>query len=137
MKITFVTGAANGLGKEFAVLYGKDGNNLLLVDIDKEALSSVKNELSLLYPDIFIDTFVADLAKEEELKKVFAYTLEKGYFVNNVVNAAGFGDRCEGATAVEPKSSIPAALQPAFRRTKADGADRQSLGSDTGSLSVR
>ena len=43
MKITFITGAANGLGKEFAVLYGKDGNNLLLVDIDKEALSSVKN----------------------------------------------------------------------------------------------
>lgn len=95
MKITFITGAANGLGKEFAVLYGKDGNNLLLVDIDKEALSSVKNELSMLYPNIFIDTFIADLAKEEELKKVYAYTLEKGYFVNNVVNAAGFGDRCD------------------------------------------
>lgn len=95
MKITFITGAANGLGKEFAVLYGKDGNNLLLVDIDKEALSSVKNELSMLYPNILIDTFVVDLAKEEELKKVYAYTLEKGYFVNNVVNAAGFGDRCD------------------------------------------
>ena len=49
----------------------------------------------MLYPNILIDTFVADLAKEEELKKVYAYTLEKGYFVNNVVNAAGFGDRCD------------------------------------------
>lgn len=95
MKITFITGAANGLGKEFAVLYGKDHNNLLLVDIDEVALASVKEELGNMYPDIYIDTIVADLAKEEELKRVYAYTVEKGYFVNNLVNAAGFGDRCD------------------------------------------
>ena len=95
MKITFITGAANGLGKEFAVLYGKDHNNLLLVDIDEVALASVKEELGNMYPDIYIDTIVADLAKEEELKRVYAYTIEKGYFVNNLVNAAGFGDRCD------------------------------------------
>ncbi len=95
MKMTFITGAANGLGKEFAVLYGRDGNNLLLVDIDKAALETVKKELCVKYPNIIIDTCVADLAKEDELKRVFAYTVEKGYFVNNVVNAAGFGDRCD------------------------------------------
>lgn len=95
MKITFITGAANGLGKEFSVLYGKDGNNLLLVDIDEVALNDVKKELSSIYPNILIDTFVADLSKEEELKKVFEYTINEGYFVNNVVNAAGFGDRCD------------------------------------------
>ena len=95
MKITFITGAANGLGKEFAVLYGKDHNNLLLVDIDEVALASVKDELGQLYLDIYIDTIVADLAKEEELKRVYAYTVEKGYFINNLVNAAGFGDRCD------------------------------------------
>ena len=95
MKISFITGAANGLGKEFAVLYGKDHNNLLLVDIDEVALASVKDELGNMYPDIYIDTIVTDLAKEEELKRVYAYTIEKGYFVNNLVNAAGFGDRCD------------------------------------------
>ena len=95
MKVTFITGAANGLGKEFAVLYGRDRNNLLLVDIDEVALNVVKEELSKMYPNIFIDTCIADLAKEEELKKVYNYTIEKGYFVNNVINAAGFGDRCD------------------------------------------
>ena len=45
MNITFITGAANGLGKEFAKLYAKDNNNLLLVDIDEVALGSVKEEL--------------------------------------------------------------------------------------------
>jgi short-subunit dehydrogenase len=95
MNITFITGAANGLGKEFAKLYAKDNNNLLLVDIDEVALNSVKEELKNSYPNILIDTFIADLSKEEDLKKTYNYTLEKEYFVNNVVNAAGFGDRCD------------------------------------------
>ncbi len=95
MNITFITGAANGLGKEFAKLYAKDNNNLLLVDIDEVTLGSVKEELTNSFPNILIDTFIADLSKEEDLKKTYNYTLEKEYFVNNVVNAAGFGDRCD------------------------------------------
>lgn len=95
MKITFITGAANGLGKEFAKLYAKDGNNLLLVDIDEIALKSVKEEISKINGDIFIDLFIADLSKLEELKKVYNYTLEKDYFINNLANCAGFGDRMD------------------------------------------
>lgn len=95
MKITFITGAANGLGKEFAKLYANDGNNLLLVDIDEIALKSVKEEISKINGDIFIDLFIADLSKLEELKKVYNYTLEKDYFINNLANCAGFGDRMD------------------------------------------
>ena len=32
---------------------------------------------------------------KEELQKVYNYTVEKDYFVNNLVNSAGFGDRCD------------------------------------------
>ena len=39
MKITLITGAASGLGREFAKLYAKDNNNLLLVDINEENLN--------------------------------------------------------------------------------------------------
>lgn len=95
MKITFVTGAASGLGKEFALLYAKDGNNLLLVDVNEQGLAQFAAELHSEYPNLVIDTFVADLSKTEELEKAFRYTVEKGYFVNNLVNAAGFGDRCD------------------------------------------
>lgn len=93
MNITFITGAANGLGESFAKLYAKDNNNLLLVDIDETNLLRVKNELSALHPTIFIETLVADLTKVEELKRVYQYTVDQGYFVNNLVNCAGFGEQ--------------------------------------------
>ena len=95
MKITLITGAASGLGKSFAKLYAKDNNNLLLVDVDKENLELTKEEFEKEYPYITIDTVVADLNVVDELKKVYHYTLDKQYFVNNLVNCAGFGDRCD------------------------------------------
>lgn len=93
MNITLITGSANGLGESFAKLYAKDNNNLLLIDIDGTNLTRVKNELSSLNPNIYIDTLVADLTKVEELKRVYQYTIEKDYFVNNLINSAGFGDQ--------------------------------------------
>lgn len=95
MKITLITGAANGLGKSFAKLYAKDNNNLLLIDIDENSLNETINELKNEFPNILIDSLIVDLNKIEELKKVYNYTLEKDYFVNNLVNSAGFGDRCD------------------------------------------
>lgn len=94
MKITLITGAANGLGYEFACIYGKQNNNLLLVDIDEVKLLEKSSELKTKY-NVNVDYIVADLANKEELKKVYNYTLEKDYFVNNLVNCAGFGDRCD------------------------------------------
>lgn len=94
MKITLITGAASGLGREFAKLYAKDNNNLLLVDINEENLNSAKNELQSNF-NVSVDIMVADLASKDELKRVYEYTKEKGYFVNNLVNSAGFGDRTD------------------------------------------
>ena len=39
-KATLITGAGSGLGKEFAFLYASKGNNVVLVDINGEALVS-------------------------------------------------------------------------------------------------
>jgi short-subunit dehydrogenase len=94
MKITLITGAASGLGHEFAKLYAKDNNNLLLVDVNESNLIKVKESLEKEY-NIFIDTMIADLSNKDELKKVYNYTIEKEYFVNNLVNNAGFGDRTD------------------------------------------
>lgn len=94
MKITLITGAASGLGLEFAKIYARNHNNLLLVDINEKRLLEVVDELINQY-QVIVDYIVADLANKEELKKVYNYTLEKNYFVNNLINSAGFGDRTD------------------------------------------
>lgn len=94
MKTTLITGAASGLGKEFAKIYAREGNNLILVDIDLEGLKKVKRDLLAIY-NIKCDIINVDLSNKEDLEKVYKYTVDADYFVNNLVNCAGFGDRCD------------------------------------------
>ena len=94
MKKTLITGASSGLGKEFAKLYAKDNNDLILVARNETKLNEVKKEILELY-NVECDIIVADLSVKEGWEKVFNYTEEKGYFVNNLINNAGFGDRTD------------------------------------------
>ena len=94
MKVTLITGATGGLGKAFAKIYAKNNNDLLLVATNNEKLQALKDELEKEF-NIKADFIDADLSKKEECQKVFSYATKKGYFVNNLVNNAGFGDRCD------------------------------------------
>ena len=94
MKRTLITGASSGLGKEFAKLYAKHNNNLILVARNIEKLNQVKDEIVNLY-GVECDVICADLSKKEDWEKVFNYTEEKSYFINNLINNAGFGDRTD------------------------------------------
>lgn len=93
MKITLITGASSGLGKSFSKLYAQDNNNLLLVGQNIERLNETKEEAKAINANIFIDIYQADLSNLDELEKLVKYTKDKGYFVNNLVNNAGFGDQ--------------------------------------------
>lgn len=95
MNITLITGAANGLGKEFSYLFAENNNNLLLVDIDIKDLNFVKVDLQKRYPNLVIKTLIKDLSDINALKEIYNYTVEQNYFVNNLVNCAGFGDRLD------------------------------------------
>lgn len=91
-KITLITGATGGLGKEFAHLYAKDGCDLMLVGTTESKLTSLKEQIQSQY-DVSVDYVVADLSEQAECEKVYDYVKVNEYFVNNLVNAAGFGDR--------------------------------------------
>lgn len=94
MKRTLITGASSGLGKELAKLYAKDNNNLILVARNESKLNEVKKEILELY-NVECDIISADLSVKEEWERIYNYTKNKGYFVNNLVNNAGFGDRTD------------------------------------------
>lgn len=91
-KFTLITGASSGLGKEFALLYAKDNNNLILVS-NEDKIHEVKQEINSIYPNLKIESLIYDLSKQEEREKLFSYTNEKEYFINNLVNCAGFGEQ--------------------------------------------
>ncbi len=44
-KISMVTGAARGIGKEIAMLFAGEGSDLAICDVDEEALAAAKGEI--------------------------------------------------------------------------------------------
>ena len=94
MRVTLITGATGGLGKAFAKIYAKNSNNLLLVGTNDEKLTTLKDELENSF-NVTVDFISADFADKTQLKKVYEYAKNKEYFVNNLVNCAGFGDRTD------------------------------------------
>ncbi|HAS56601.1 MAG TPA: hypothetical protein DD377_02790 [Firmicutes bacterium] len=94
-KVTLITGAGGGLGKEFALIYAKNKNDLVLVDVDENGLKETNEYVKKNCIDANIDLFVSDLSNSVGLENVYVHCKDKGYFVNNLVNAAGFGDCCD------------------------------------------
>lgn len=93
MKFTLVTGAASGLGKEFSYIYAKEGNNLILVDINIAGLTKLKEELLSINKELIIVAIQCDLTKINEIKQLVSKLTSKDIFINTLINAAGFGDR--------------------------------------------
>lgn len=88
VKTALVTGAASGLGYEFALLLAKDGYNLVLVDIDAKKLELVKKELIKEYNSI-IELLVEDLSKVDVAVSI--YRKLQGKPIDVLINNAGFG----------------------------------------------
>lgn len=91
-KFTLITGSGSGLGRAFAKIFAKENNNLVLVDVNENGLAETKKEIENINSKIIVKTIKADLSKVEECEKVFNETKSNNRFINNLVNAAGFGD---------------------------------------------
>lgn len=93
MEYTLITGAASGLGKSFAFIYGDDGENLILVDANEEGLERTKAKLKEKFTNIDVLTFTVDLSVMDNIKNFLKVMDEKNYCVTRLINCAGFGDR--------------------------------------------
>ena len=89
MPLAAVTGASDGLGKEFARQLAAEGYNLLVIARRDALLQELKTELESAY-GIHVEPIVCDLSVPEELKLV-EIRLEHEESLEILVNNAGFG----------------------------------------------
>jgi len=88
-KLAAVTGASDGLGKEFARQLAAEGYDLLVIARRPTLLEKLKADLESQY-GIQVEPIVCDLSKPDELKSL-EDRLENEESLEILVNNAGFG----------------------------------------------
>jgi short-subunit dehydrogenase len=86
-KNCFLTGAANGIGRSFALALAKEGMNLYITDIDMENLEKVKIEIEEMGVTVFADK--CDVSKYEDFEKCAKDFYSKLGDVDLLINNAG------------------------------------------------
>jgi len=89
MKLAAITGASEGLGKEFARQLAAEGYNLLVIARRGHLLDELKADLEAKY-NVQVEPVVCDLSKPDELKRI-EDRLEQAESLEVLVNNAGFG----------------------------------------------
>lgn len=92
-KTILITGAANGIGKELARLFAKDGTTLILWDKDENSLDSLQFELTKLNDDCEVHYNAFDLLDDQKLKIALNGVSHYGgiQYVDIIINNAGVG----------------------------------------------
>ena len=89
-KRAFITGAASGLGKAFAVHLAQDGWTVGMTDLNDDRLQKVKNEIEALGGKAYV--FVFDVTDKMAYERVVEeYLLQVGG-IDLLINNAGVGD---------------------------------------------
>ena len=86
-KVAVITGGANGIGKETALLFAKNGAKLVLADFDAAAGAQTLEELRAGGADVeFVQT---DVSNREDVQRMVDITLERFSRIDILINNAG------------------------------------------------
>lgn len=88
-KTVIITGGGSGLGKAAAVRVAEEGANLVLVDLNSEALEESRKEILEAVPEAQVELVEANVAKEEDVKNYVQFTKEKFGRIDGFFNNAG------------------------------------------------
>ncbi|WP_080832104.1 SDR family NAD(P)-dependent oxidoreductase [Cohnella massiliensis] len=101
-KTAVITGAAGGIGKELARRFAERGVNLVLVDLNEDAVKKTIGELDL--NDSNSLAVAADVSKEEDVQNYVSKALEKFGTIDYFANNAGI----EGPSGLIEEQSVKA-----------------------------
>lgn len=87
-RTALVTGAASGLGFEFAKLLASDHYDLILADKDESRLAMAREQLQRKF-QVPVETINSDLSKPQAAAEIYAETKDKA--IDILINNAGYG----------------------------------------------
>ncbi len=86
--LVFITGATSGIGKSTALLFAKNGYNLIITGRREERLTELKNELQLNYK-INVTTLCFDIRVQAQVENAINSLLLENKKIDILVNNAG------------------------------------------------
>ncbi|WP_409294561.1 SDR family NAD(P)-dependent oxidoreductase [Peribacillus sp. SCS-26] len=88
-KTAIVTGAANGIGKEVALQFGREGVNVIIADIDPGGSGT---EEEIINSGGWARFIMTDVRKEEDILKMLGDVMDEFNSVDYVINNAGVSE---------------------------------------------
>jgi meso-butanediol dehydrogenase/(S,S)-butanediol dehydrogenase/diacetyl reductase len=88
-KTTLVTGGASGIGAATVTRFAADGYRVVIADRDEKAASALKESLLKLYGEDSVDIFCLNLAMQEQVRAMVAFTETRFGSLDVLVNCAG------------------------------------------------
>ena len=89
MKTVVITGSAQGFGFEMAKVFRKNNFNVMLSDINEQALAKAAEELSKIESEAKISTSVCDVTNSQNLESLWNNAIRKFQSVEIWINNAG------------------------------------------------
>ncbi|MDD5073370.1 MAG: 3-oxoacyl-[acyl-carrier-protein] reductase, partial [Candidatus Omnitrophica bacterium] len=86
-RVSLITGGARGIGKEIALAFAKEGSDIVICDVNQEALNAAKKEIEVLGRKA--ETFVVDVTSLSQVEDMVNKTLDKFQKIDILINNAG------------------------------------------------
>ena len=104
-RVVIVTGAARGLGRDYARMFARDGAKVALTDVNGEAVSAAARELSADLPNADVIALTVDVTDVDSIAAMVAGVVERWGTVDVLVNNAGIWGDLEPAPLSATKPS--------------------------------
>ncbi len=89
-KVSVITGAGSGMGKEIALLFAAEGSKVIATDIDQKRLDALKIEIKEKGGEV--TTLISNIAKEEDIENMISVAVSTYGTLDILVNNAGIMD---------------------------------------------